>query len=146
MRVPLVGCCILSLAACAFHPTEVPKDSSSLSIHADMIFVGRIVSSQPMYLVLGDVFMDAYKRTFEPVYRPGASVVAYDKGLCPSDNVGSGALLVFLRRDAQSRDGHADQPLHVYACSVLDTATVDQITEYEVCFQPNPPEYACSKY
>ena len=132
------------LAACST-PSIIPGVPLPSSLHADLIFVGRITASEPIFVADGDVFMDAKSLTFESVDQPGTGITAIDTGWCQSGDLGKKALLVLLRRNSPLVDASPDRPFFVYACPVIDAEVVRELREHEVCFRPDPPDYFCQK-
>jgi hypothetical protein len=141
LKLPVVLVAALAVAACITNISRPDSSPLPLSMHADIIFVGRIVSSEPIHLVDGDVVSDGFVRTFEAVDQPGTRVVAIDVGGCPDGDLGDKALLVFLDKAKRS----PERKYYVYACPVIDIATMRQLRGYEVCFRPDPPTYFCSR-
>lgn len=144
MRAVHIICCAGLLASCSSAP-DVAGPQLPATMHADLIFVGRLISSEPAALLTGDVLVEAQMRTFEAVDQPGASIVAYDQNICQQGDLGDKALLVFLRRNPPSRYRGPDRPYYVYACPVVDAETVERVRRHEVCFRPDPPDYFCPK-
>jgi hypothetical protein len=137
--------CMWALAAVSCTTNKLGPGGAPLpvSMHADLIFVGRIVSSEPIFLVNGDVFSEGWERTFEAVHQPGSRVVAVDGRRCPDGDLGDKALLVFLESKTAARREAGDRKFYVYACPVVDVDTIRSFQQFERCFGTDSAELNC---
>ncbi len=120
MALELMGC-----ASSSVDHIDLPAP-----LHADAIFLGRIVEAADTMILLGDLPVDATWYQFEVVGQPGTRFQGVGLQVrCTKEEVGDGALLVFAQRET-AKDGSRGQFV-VWACPRVDSDVVARILDMD---------------
>lgn len=125
MKMPLCAGAVLGLAGCA-NVSSADHVDASISVQADVVFLGRIVDAADTEVLIGDLAAATREYVFEVIGHPGVRFEGTAWHVkCTEESLGDRALLVIAKR-ANPKFG-SESPFFVFACPVVDPDVVGQI-------------------